>query len=86
MNYLAITKKIVSTVVGLGVSKIVHDIIANNVDVSSTAQKVSVGSASIVLGMAAADATKDYTDRQIDELAALWYKYKKPTETVSTEH
>lgn len=81
MNFLPLAKKIVSTVVGLGTSMIVHDIIANNVDTSTAPRKVAVGSASAMIGMMAADATKDYTDRQIDELVALWNKYTNSNET-----
>lgn len=82
MNYLALTKKIVSTVVGFGTSMIVHDIIANNVDTSTMPRKAAVGSASLVIGMAAADYTKEYTDRQIDELFALWNKHKNSNEPI----
>lgn len=81
MNKLDIVKKAVSFVVGAGVSKIVHDIIANNVQPEKTHEKVSVPVASVVIGMAAADATSSYTDAKIDEIAeALSAIFKKPSE------
>lgn len=73
MNKVAIAKKIVSTIVGVGTSKIVHDIIENNVDADTTAHKVTVTGASAAIGMMASDATSAYTDRKIDEMID-WYK------------
>jgi hypothetical protein len=71
---IAIAKKIVSTIVGFGTGKIVHDIIANNVPTDNTAQKVSVASASFVIGTMAVDATSSYTDAKIDEIVDWWSK------------
>lgn len=73
MNKTDIAKKIVSTIVGTGTSKIVHGIIQNNVPVNNNIDKVTVVSASAVLGYAAQDASSSYTDRKIDEIIN-WYK------------
>ena len=81
MTKLDIVKKAVSFVVGAGVSKIVHDIIANNVETEKIHHQVSVPVASVVIGMAAADATSSYTDAKIDEIAeALSGIFSKSTE------
>jgi hypothetical protein len=72
VDKIKIAKQVVSTIVGIGVSKIVSGIIENNVDTTTIASKVTVASASGVLGWAAADATSDYTDRKIDEITAWW--------------
>lgn len=68
MNALQITKFAVGLVVGSGVSSIVHTAIKNNVQPKNLLQTVKIGSASLVLGAMAADATKNYTNSKIDEM------------------
>ena len=74
MDKIAILKKAVSTIVGIGVSKIVTGIIENNVDTDTTINKVTVTSAGVALGYAAADATSTYTDNKIDEAVEFFKK------------
>lgn len=74
MKAIAITKKIVSTIVGIGTAKIVNDIVEANVDTDSVYQKVTVKSASVAIGYAVSETTSNYTDRKIDEAVALWTK------------
>jgi hypothetical protein len=69
MDFLAITKKAVTFVVAVGVSKIVHDIIENNVAAEKPHHKVAVPVASLAIGGVVADAASEYTDRTIDEIA-----------------
>ena len=69
MTKLELFKNVVSTVVGLGASKIARDIIANNVEVDTTVDHITVTAGSFVIGAMAADATKKHTDRMIDEIA-----------------
>lgn len=71
MNAIAITKKAVSLLIAAGVSKIVNDVIANNVAIEKTHQKVTVPLASIAIGGVVADAASDYTDNLIDETVDL---------------
>lgn len=77
MNKIVVVKKIVSTVVGLGTSKIVKDIIEKNVDTETATSKVTVTAASAAIGFAASDAASDYTDRKIDEMIAWYNKHIK---------
>lgn len=72
MSKLAICKKAVSIAVGFGVSTIVNQIIANNVVIEKPHQKVTVPLAAIAIGGAVADASSDWTDSMIDEIAELW--------------
>jgi hypothetical protein len=72
MTKIDFLKKAVSFIVGAGTTKIVHDVIANNVNIDNTAQKISVGSASLVIGAIASDVTSSYTDAKIDE-AVIWW-------------
>ena len=84
MKSIAIAKKIVTTIVGIGTAKIVNDIVEANVDTDNVYQKVTVGSASVAIGYAVSETTSNYTDRKIDEAVALWKKHvtnrKTPTE------
>jgi hypothetical protein len=75
MKSVAIAKKIVSTIVGIGTAKIVKDIIENNVETDKTYEKVTVGTASVAIGYAVSETTSNYTDRKIDEAVALWQKH-----------
>lgn len=75
MKSVAIVKKIVSTIVGIGTAKIVNDIVENNVDTDNVYQKVTVKSASVAIGYAVSEQTSEYTDRKIDEAIAFWKKH-----------
>lgn len=75
MSKIAIAKKIVSTIVGLGTAQIVKQIIENNVETDTTYQKVTVGTASVAIGYAVSDYTAEYTDSKIDEAVDLWKKH-----------
>ncbi|HKU51958.1 MAG TPA: hypothetical protein VJQ25_05795 [Nitrospira sp.] len=75
MKSIAIAKKIVSTIVGIGTAKIVKDVIESNVETDNVYQKVTVGSASVAIGYAVSETTSNYTDRKIDEIVALWQKH-----------
>lgn len=72
MNYLNLAKQAIKLVVGVGVSKIVNDIIENNVEAEKAHHKVAVPVASTVVGLMAADASSDYIDYAIDEIAEWW--------------
>ena len=72
MTKLDLTKKAVSVVVGLGTSKIVGDIIKNNVSPEKTHEIVTVYAGSFVLGSMVADISRQYTDQKIDEIAKWW--------------
>lgn len=79
MTKLEIVKAVASTIVGIGTSKIVYGIIANNVETTNPVDKVTVVAGSFVVGSMAADATKKHTDKMIDE-AAAWLESIKQTE------
>ena len=68
MNKINIAKKAVTILVGMGTTKISSDIIRNNVETETFLTKVPVFVTSIVIGMMASDATKEYTSTKIDEL------------------
>lgn len=75
MKIVAIVKKTVTTIVGIGTAKIVRDIIENNVETDKIHEKVTVGAASVAIGYAVSETTSNYTDRKIDEIVALYQKH-----------
>lgn len=70
MNKIDIVKKAATIIVGLGASKISSGIIKNNVAVESVIEKITVTSASIVIGMMTGEATRKFTETKIDEVVA----------------
>lgn len=73
---IEILKKAVTTVVGVGTAKIVREIIMNNVDTETITSKVTVTAASVAIGGAVSELTKQYTDNQIDQFVELIQKIK----------
>lgn len=71
-----VTKRIVSTIVGLGTAKIVNDIVQNNTDTNKLHQKVEVKASAFVMGAMAADKSQQYTDAKIDEMFDRWQHFK----------
>lgn len=71
-NAIHFTKLAASAIVGAGTTTIVGSIIKNNTNPETTSQKVQVTSAAVVIGMMAADKTKEYTNAKIDA-AVAWY-------------
>lgn len=82
-NKLSLAKTAANIIVGSSVTKVVNDIIVNNTDVETTADQAKVAVGSVVLGMMAADAAKDYVHPKIDKVAA-WLASRKSTETVES--
>ena len=72
MQKIEIIKTVTRFVVGAGTSKIVDGIVRNNTDAKNIYEKIAIGVAGIVAGAMAADAAKEYTDAQIDEIADWW--------------
>lgn len=67
MDKLALAKFVANGIVGLGTGKIVTGVIANNVPVVSTIDKITVLGAGLVVGSMAKEATKAHTEAKIDE-------------------
>jgi Asp-tRNA(Asn)/Glu-tRNA(Gln) amidotransferase C subunit len=67
INFLSAAKFVASGIVGLGTTKIVGQVIKNNVTAETPFEKITMGAAAWVLGAMVAKATKEYTDAAIDE-------------------
>jgi len=85
MDKIAIVKKVVKYVVAAGTAKIVNDFIKNNVDTSSTLNKVTVTTASVAIGGAVGEITGNYTDKQIDDLIEAFQSMKIRKSTPASE-
>lgn len=73
-------KLVTSTIVGLGVTKIVTTTIKNNVNPETVVDTITITAGSFVIGGMVADASKKYTDETIDKIADAVISLKKATE------
>lgn len=66
MKPIELTKSATKLIIGAGTSKIINDLIENNVNANTTTEKVTVKVSSVALGGLVAEKASEYTDRQID--------------------
>lgn len=85
MKKIDILKKTVSAVVGIGTAKIIREIITNNVETETAIDKVTVSAASVAIGGAVSEMTKDYTDTTIDEMVTFLKKIKNRKNSTDNE-
>lgn len=78
MEKIALVKKAVTFVVGVGTTQIVRTVIQRVVEPETVKDRILVGAGSMAIGGMVADATKSYTNRQIDEIVTLWNEEIKP--------
>jgi hypothetical protein len=77
MSQLPILKLATHIVASVGVSKVVNDMISNNVNSpQTTADAVKIWTGSIVLGSMVAEQASKHVSTRFDELAA-WYASRK---------
>lgn len=81
-NALPIAKLGCQLVAGLGVTKIVADVVRNNVNVVTTADAVKVWAGSFVIGGIVVEQSSNYIERTTNELHN-WYKKHKTSETTT---
>lgn len=82
--YLPLAKAAASITAGLGVSKIVTDIVKNNVAITTPIQAVTVKVGSFVLGSMLWEQSSKHIDRSVNDLLATVQK-NKTEETPVTE-
>lgn len=78
---LKITNLAVQVVAGLGVSKVINDIVVNNTNVVTQTDAVRVAAGSIVLGSMIVDAATDHVQDRFTALAN-WLNNKGAAENV----
>ena len=81
LNYLPVAKLAGQVVAGLGVSKILSDVIKNNVRVVTTADAVKVWVGSFVLGSMIVEQATNHVERATDEAVAMLKSFKAEKET-----
>jgi hypothetical protein len=79
--YLPVVKAVTQIAAGMGVSKIVTDIVANNVALATPFQAVTVRVGSFVLGSMLWEQSSNHIDRQVSNLVDLIQKNKEDDTT-----
>jgi hypothetical protein len=82
---LAIAKLAINVTAGLGVSKVVHDIIANNTTVETTADAVKVWTGSLVIGSMVAEQASSHVNRKFDA-TVNWWEARKEAKNTKNEY
>jgi hypothetical protein len=77
MSYVPMVKLSAQFVAGLGVSKILTDVVKNNVSVLTTADAVKVWAGSLVLGSMMVEQSSNHIERITSEVVA-WHKSRNP--------
>lgn len=82
MNKLDIIKSVATVASSLAVGKVTHDIIANNVNVDNTEDRIKVAVGSFVIGGMVAQAASHHVHASIDEVAQF-FRNRKLAKTVT---
>jgi len=82
--YLPQAKLAAQIVAGLGVGKILGDVIKNNVVITTTFQKVTVNTGAFVLASMLVDQSSKHIEQNIDTVAN-WLESRKTEETPATK-
>ena len=84
-SYIPLAKLAVQTVSGFGVSKILGDIVKNNVSIMTPAQAVSVKVGSFVLGSILWEQSSNHIERIMDDLVKTIQKRNETPETPDSQ-
>lgn len=76
MNKKQIAKRVSRFVIGTSVSFTASNVIANNVNPTTTFQKVQCVVGGVAIGMMAAKAAEEWSDETIEKIAASWNELK----------
>lgn len=79
MQKRSVVKFVASTIVGSGTGVIIKAIVKNNVDLDEPKNVVPAYSAAFVLGAMAADVSRQYISRSVDDVCNLIDKLVKKT-------
>lgn len=83
-EHIAIAKALVNIASGMGVSKVVHDVIENNTNVETTADAVKVWTGSVVIGGMVAEHASEHVNRRFDRTVA-WFEARKEASQAKKE-
>lgn len=85
MSALAIAKVGVQVVTGLGVTRVVTQVIQNNTNIVTAVDKILVNTGGFVIGMVIVDHTSDRVNYAFDKFAAWSEKRKEEIEEAVEE-
>ena len=85
LTALTLGKLAAQTIAGMGASKIVTDIVKNNVTAVTTAQKVTVGAGTFVLGSMIFEQSVNHIERLITEVSDSFKSAKQEIAEEITE-
>lgn len=80
-SQLPLIKLATQVAAGMGVSKIVSDIVRNNVPVVTTAQAISVKVGTFVLGSMLVEQSSNHIETQVNNVTELIEKFKNNKDT-----
>jgi hypothetical protein len=81
-SQLPMVRLALNVIASIGVSKVINDIISNNVNVETTAEAVKVWTGSIVLGSMIVDHASDHLNGRMDAVLA-WHESRKADPTTA---
>lgn len=82
-NELLLARLATQLVAGMGVSKILGDIIKNNVVLTTPLEAVAVKAGSLVLGSILVEQSSNHITQQIDTVSDWWKNRKETIEEVT---
>lgn len=84
-SLLPVVKLGVAVLAGIPVSKVVNDIIKNNVTIVTQVDKIKVVTGQFVIGAMLTQSLSKTTDNLVDSVVAITQRNKKTEETEETE-
>jgi hypothetical protein len=84
-SLLPVVKFGVAALAGIPVTKIVNDVVKNNVTIVTQADKVMVKAGGFIIGSMIAASLKETTDGVVDAVVAIKNRTQKTEETTETE-
>lgn len=82
---LSFAKGAAQLLAGLGVGRVVGEVIRNNTTVTTLYDKILINAGSLVIGSMAVEAASKHVERQIDMWAAWYNKSRDEIETSKEE-
>ena len=81
MTKLAVAKLVINVAAGMGVSKVVNDVISNNTNIESTEDQIKVAIGSVVIGSMIAERASEHVNAKVDAIHAIWTNRKDKPDT-----
>ena len=76
MSHFSIARLALQSLAGLGVSKVIFEVVKNNTIITTAADKVLIKTGSLVIGSMLVDQAANHVGEQVDS-AVAWYEERK---------